>query len=158
LYFLHGSLGRSSIVVSDELFKLLSTDELKNLLYQALSMIKKREAHLRMRANFLFIPFCLLFSRYKKGNTGYLQMIVSFFLLPLSILRDNVLKWREADTDWLKNKDILSAFLKIRKTNTSFEKSILEDVMKNFAVIPNNNDRLISSLVDKDIFKQVSLF
>ena len=156
LYFFDGPLGKSSIVIGDELFKILSFRELKAVLYQALCMIKKGEGRLRVFASLPFIPFCFLFSgkNHKGCDQYYCRSIISFFLFPMSVLRDSVLKWREEEVDLSKNRDFLSSFFKIRNLGGGGQTDILEDVIKFFTVVQNDNDRLISSLVGKNVFKQ----
>ena len=72
----------------------------------------------------------------------------------MSVLRDSVLRWREEEVDISKNRDFLSSFFKIRNLGGGAKTDMLEDVIKNFSVVKNDNDRLISSLVGKNVFKQ----
>ena len=81
LYFLSGPSGKSSIVLGDDLLDILSREELKAILDQALCMIKKGEGWPRVFANLLFIPFCFLFSKkHKKYRFGRPISAFSFFL------------------------------------------------------------------------------
>ena len=68
------------------------------------------------------------------------------------------MKWRGQKNKFSENREFLSAFFKIKNLDTPSEKGILEDMMKNFSIVENDDNGLMSSLVDRNVFKEASLF